>query len=208
MEFNYNRLVDLFIALLGLLGGAVGIKVINYIIDYKVFNMDKYIVKNMEIISEVYQQMNHLVHNNKDVDRVQILIGHDSGDIPNPIHPYYSKVLYESHSDGHALLNDRMQYGIKIDSAYINLLLKLIGNKHISFSTDGLDNGILKTLYESEKINYTEIFYLGRNKKGEIYYFAVSSKKHIESFENSTTDLNVRMCVDKIEQLLSNYLIK
>lgn len=88
-----------------------------------------------------------------------------------------------------------------LDIHYIKMLEELVSSKRLILDTEELEMGILKNAYLAEKIEVSDIRYVGAN-KDSIYYVSILFDSHQE-FTAQYQDV-VRAEIEKIRKILSS----
>lgn len=96
------------------------------------------------------------------VERYGLFEGKDSGGLPQAGKPYTVRCLKGKTSvRGKVSPQEKYSFDIQIDTAYINLLTKIVEEGVIRIKTSEMEPGLLKDLHESEGVSDTLIFFLG-----------------------------------------------
>lgn len=197
-------------SVLKLLGGALGVKLFeHYWLKRKAQKEEKQkenFVANLKDISLMNHFMEDVIENTA-ADSFLILMGHDSGNIPNPKHPYFAKAMWqkvkheESDNDETNLL--RKFDSIRVDFAYINMIIEIMTKGCIKIDVKTMPNCFLKMMYHSEKIQYSEVYFLAQEKSNKIYYCSIATTKPGEKFTNFQERAKIELAINHIRQIFA-----
>lgn len=148
-------------------------------------------------IVTIYDQM-HFILEETPVERFLILKAHNGGGVIKPNTPIYSSVLYEDYA--HPFRSVKAQYQrLEADEEYLRMMVELIQKKSITLETGKIPNGLLKNIYQAEGVKYSQLFFLGNDKKN-IYYCSCATSVE-GGWENSPYEKNqIFMAVNTIKQ--------
>jgi len=209
MPMDTSIIID---SALKLAGGALGVKLLDhYILKRKakkeVKQKDEFLA-SLKDISAMNSYMSDVIDNTP-ADRFLILMGHDSGNIPNPKHPYYAKAMWQKikvalHSpvhDSDSLI--RRFDSIRVDFEYINMVIELMTKGSVKLVVDEMPNCFLKTIYKGEGIKYSEVYFLAQEKSSKIYYCSIATAKEDERFDGAEDRGKIELAVNHIRQIFS-----
>ena len=192
---------------LKLLGGALGVKLFDMWLKKRAKKREliqkDIFINNLKEIAVMNHHMTDVIEHTP-VDRFLILMGHDSGNIPNPKHPYYAKAMWQkvkNEYDDDSLT--RKFDSVRVDLDYINMIIELMIKGCLKIEVDKMPNCFLKTVYQSEGIKYSELYFLAQEKGHKIYYCSVATVKDNERFDDANVRLKIQIAVDKIRGIFS-----
>ena len=150
--------------------------------------------------------MNSVVDNTP-ADRVLILVGHDSGNVPNPMHPYYSKVLWQKtkdeSNDKHESLIRRFD-DVKVDGTYVSMIIQMIIEGCVKIKVSEMPDSFLKRAYIAEGIKYSEVYFLKQEKTDSIYYCSIATVEEDEYFNNPQHRTTIEIAINHIANIFKN----
>lgn len=192
---------------LKLLGGALGVKIFDYYLGKrrakKEVKQRNEFLASLKDISEMNSYMSDVVDNTQ-ADRFLILMGHDSGNIPNPKHLYFAKAMWQKvkdKKDNDSLV--RRFDSVRVDFEYINMIIELMTKGCVKLVVDEMPDGFLKTVYKGEGIKYSEIYFLVQEKSNKIYYCSIATNKEGERFSNPQDRSRIEIAVNHIRQIFA-----
>lgn len=148
-------------------------------------------------IVTIYDTMHRIVEDSP-VERFLILKAHNGGGVIKPNTPIYSSVIFEDYTHPFRSVKDQYQK-LQADEEYLRLLVDVISKKRVVLKTNELSPGLLKTIYDGEGVKYSEICFLGNDKKN-IYYCSCATSVE-NGWEQSPYDKNlIFMAVNTIKQ--------
>lgn len=204
MPMDTSIIID---SALKLIGGALGVKVLDHYIlkrraKKEIKQKDEFLA-SLKDISAMNSYMSDVIENTT-ADRFLILMGHDSGNIPNPKHPYFSKAMWQktkSKNDSESLV--RRFDSIRVDFEYINMVIELMTKGSVKLVVDEMNDGFLKTVYKGEGIKYSEIYFLAQEKSNKIYYCSIATTNDKERFDNVIDRSKIELAVNHIRQIFA-----
>jgi len=202
MTLDTNNIIE---NIFKLIGGALGVKLFDYWIERYRENKEKkqtdVILANLKDISDMNVIMSDVV-NKTTATRFLIFRGHDSGNVPNPKHPYYTKCLWQQTKDGSELLKLRNMYeSIQVDVPYINMMIQVLVNGFVKLSVDKMEDSILKNLYLDEGVKYSEVYFLAQEKSNYIYYCSVDTNLANTDFSDKHERVEIDLAVNRLRQI-------
>ena len=138
-----------------LIGGAFGVKILDFFIQRR----KKKEEKNKEVLISYLMSINTMdsymekVTKETPADRFLILVGHDSGNIPNPMHPYYSKVLWQNLKNKNVKDTEtliRKFDDIKVDVPYISMIIEMLMVGSVKLKVSEMQDCFLKRAYDDD----------------------------------------------------------
>ena len=189
-----------------LIGGAFGVKILDFFIQRR----KKKEEKNKEVLISSLMSINTMdsymekVTKETPVDRFLILVGHDSGNIPNPMHPYYSKVLWQNLKNKNVKDNEtliRKFDAVKVDVPYISMIIEMLMVGSVKLKVSEMQDCFLKRVYIDEGIKYSEVYFLKHEKADHIYYCSISTTKENEFFQSPKDRMVIELAVNHIETI-------
>lgn len=156
--------------------------------------------KQIQKVVNIYDSM-HVVLDETAVERFLIFKAHNGGGIIKPHTPLYISVLYEDYTHPFKSVKDDYQR-LAVDEALIRILAQLPASKSVKIRTEELEKGIVKDIYEGEGVKYSEIFYLGQDRKN-IYYCSCGSSveggwEH-SSYQKMTIQIQINAIKNNIQ---------
>lgn len=167
--------------------GEIGLEILR-LFNRLTMRPSKEIVK----VVKIYEAMHKMLENNK-VKRVLVLKAHNGGGLIRPNTPLYVSAIYEDYMSPFYSVKETYQK-VVIDEAYIRTLIDLCTKKHIKIKVKDLKQCLQKDIYDGEDIKYSELYYLGQDKKN--LYFCSCSSKEEGGWEN-----------DKQQALINNMAV-
>lgn len=205
MPIDFNTIID---NLLKLVGGALGVKILDYYLtkrkEKKELKQKDEFLSNLKEISMMNYYMADVIDNTP-AERFLILMGHDSGNIPNPKHPYFARAMWQKLSDGHD--NDSLtnKYdSVKVDFEYINTVIELLTKGYVKLEVDKMPDCFLKRIYQGEGVKYSELYFLGQEKSNKIYYCSIATSVENETFDDVKVRAKIDLSINHIQQIFSN----
>ncbi len=204
MPMDTSIIID---SALKLAGGALGVKLLDhYILKRKakkeIKQKDEFLA-SLKDISAMNSYMSDVIENTP-ADRFLILMGHDSGNIPNPKHPYFAKAMWQktkAKNDSDSLV--RRFDSIRVDFEYINMIIELMTKGCVKLVVDEMHDGFLKTVYKGEGITYSEIYFLAQEKSSKIYYCSIATTKDGERFNSVDDRSKIELAINHIRQIFA-----
>lgn len=192
---------------LKLIGGALGVKLLDHYIlkrraKKEIKQKDEFLA-SLKDISAMNSYMSDVIENTP-ADRFLILMGHDSGNIPNLKHPYFAKAMWQktkAKNDSDSLV--RRFDSVRVDFEYINMIIELMTKGCVKLVVDEMHDGFLKTIYKGEGIKYSEIYFLAQEKSSKIYYCSIATTKDGERFNDLETRSKIELCINHIRQIFA-----
>lgn len=152
--------------------------------------------KEIAKVVKIYDAMHKILESNK-VERVLVLKAHNGGGLIRPNTPLYVSAIYEDYIHPFTSVRDTYQK-VSIDEHYIRTLMDLCSKKSIKIKTKNLPQSLQKDIYEGEGILYSEMFYLGQDKKN--VYFCTCASSREDGWENDKAQsLLINMSINSIK---------
>lgn len=154
--------------------------------------------KQIEKVINIYDAM-HRILAETNVERLLILRAHNGGGVIKPTGELYASVLYEDYLyPFHSVKSDYQK--LPVDKEYAKMLLKVMQEKHVSYKVADMDeNSILRKVYESEGVRYSNIYYIGQDKTN-IYYCSTATSLDFDNWLSRVDQTVVEICMNIIRQ--------
>jgi len=204
-----NTINEIIKGISGIIGGAFGVKILDYFVQRKKKKEEKkkeLLINSLMSINTMDSYMEK-VTSETPVDRFLILVGHDSGNIPNPMHPYYSKVLWQNLKDKSGKDNEtliRKFDDVKVDVPYISMIIEMLLKGSVKLKVSEMPECFLKRAYISEGIKYSEVYFLKHEQADHIYYCSVATTKDNEFFESPKHRMVIELAINHIESIFKD----
>ena len=156
-----SSITSVVTGILTFLGGTGFAKIIDYL---KTKSNKKYLDKlttNLQDLSKIYRVIEHVL-NESGAYRVLVLKASNGGGTPKPGSEMFIKLLYAATIEEDLNIYEKYN-SIKVDGAYVDMLIDIQKNGQITRVTEDMVNCLLKRIYQSEQVAYTEMFFLGNN---------------------------------------------
>ena len=203
---NFEEVTKILVALFGLAGGAAGVKMVDKFSEWRSKKEKNSILWNLSNLAEIHQLMEEMVERTP-ATRVLIIRGSNGGGIPKPGSEFYISVVHEHHKDTQSAdqkdLHTRYR-GIKVDGPYIEMLVEMLTKGFVKYKIARMPAGILKNIYQSDGIKYSEIHHV-KNSSTEMFYLSISTTVEDEVFSDNNVRVELDLAVDKIKQVFSKY---
>lgn len=187
-----------------LVGGVFGGKILDYFIQRNKKKEEKnkeVLLESLKAINTMWQHMNSVIDNTP-ADRFLILVGHNSGNIPNPMHPYYSKVIWQKTKDetcdNHESLIRRFD-SVKVDGNYVSMIIEMLTKGSVKLRVSEMPDSFLKRAYLAEGIKYSEVYFLKQEKTDKIYYCSIATIQDNEYFDKAEHRTTIELAVNHID---------
>lgn len=116
----------------------------------------------------VYRQMEEAIYVDG-AQRVLMLSGHNGGHVPSPLTPFYTSAIHIAADTMEHRRHAGVYEHVTVDAAYINMLLTLMKEGSVRFTTDQNPNTLLHAWYQAEGVQDAFLIYLGVWKRSVIY---------------------------------------
>lgn len=202
MTLDMNNIIE---SVLKLMGGAFGVKIFDFWLEkYKEKKEKKQtdrIIANLKDISDMNVIMSDIV-TNTEATRFLIFRGHDSGSVPNPKHPYFTKCLWQQVKNNDDVERLKKRYeSIQVDVPYINMMIQILVNGVAKIKVSEMPDCLLKELYKSEGVEYSEVHFLAQEKSNFIYYCSIATTKTGEDFSDIKQRVEIDLAVNSLRQI-------
>jgi hypothetical protein len=200
---NILPVSNIIVAILNFLGGAGFVKIINH---FREKTRKKHLEKlsnNLQDLSQIYRIIEQLLQDSG-ADKVLILRASNGGGIPKPGSEMFTKLLYASTVDEDLEIYQKYN-SIKIDGPYVDMLIDIQKNGQTYKVIKDMPNSLLKRLYQSENIQYSEIYFLGNN-ANEMYYCIVDSMDIDKKFEEPNKRLSIELGINDVKKIFNKHL--
>lgn len=206
-ELDLNEIIK---AVLGFLGGGIGVAWFNNYLTKKKAKKEivekEILLDSLKAINNMHQYMLDVIDNTP-ADRFLILRGHDSGNVPNPMHPYYAQALWQKikidNKESHEHLL-RQYDDVKVDGAYVAMVVELITKGFVKLVVEEMPDSFLKRVYLAEGIKYSELYFLKQEKSSNIYYCYIATEQENERFEASKYRYEIEIAVNHIRNIFES----
>jgi hypothetical protein len=130
--------------------------------------------RQIQRVVNIYDAM-HEVLGYTDVQRFIIFKAHNGGGLIKPNTPLYVSALFEDFTAPFDSVRDKYQK-IEVDEEYIRMLAYVCRQKVFVAKPEELkDDSLLKQVYHLDGVKYSEIYYLGQDKRNLYFCSCVSS---------------------------------
>ena len=182
-------------------GAMVGtLNFIKWFIKRRDQKKNDHITLVLERITNIYHYL-HILQKETRAQRCVIFRIENGGEIPVLGKDLYSSAAYETFDYTLGPLKNMWQRQ-KMDEDYIQILIDVARDGHKEVVTDNLSSGILKDLYESQGIVWTEMHKI-QSRTGSFFYLSMSYTKE---FSPDAHHRNiVRGMVNKIKDSFKYY---
>lgn len=130
--------------------------------------------KQIAKVVKIYDEM-HRVLDDTEAQRFLIFKAHNGGGLIRANTPLYVSILHEDYSPPFPSVKEKYQQ-LRVDSDYIRMLDEICREKSVVLETKNMKPQLLKDIYLAEGVNYTEIFFLGQDRKN-LYFASVGSAR-------------------------------
>lgn len=144
----------------------------------------------------IFDAMHRIVQETK-VQRLLVLKAHNGGGVIKPSGDLYISTVYEDYRSPFESIKADYQR-IEADKHYAKMLLELIQNKKIRYTTDRMPSGLLKNVYTNLCITHSVIYYIGQDKKN--IYFASCATSTDGLWMTSAEETEVDVLINIIKQ--------
>lgn len=172
-------IVSIFIALIS---AGTFWEFLKWLIEYRRSKIG--VIKGIELLHDVYAIMQGILDTG--AERVILFAGHNQGGIPRPTCGFWVSALHGmvSHDvNGSLTIGKKIPFdeykNLKVDLAYISMLLDIQNNKFKLLKTAEMPDCNLKDYYTADQIKESLIVFLGIQEKKFIYFTAA---KYTDSF--------------------------
>ncbi len=151
--------------------------------------------REIKKVVKIYDEM-HRVLADTDVERFLIFKAHNGGGLIRPMTPLYASVIHEDYTEPFTSVKEKYQQ-LRIDSEYIRLLDQVCGLKKVEIYTKDVKSQFLKEIYDGEGVKYSEVFFLGQDKKN-LYYCSIVSSKEKAWQNHKDQELAISIAINNI----------
>lgn len=151
--------------------------------------------KQIGKVVNIYDAM-HYILENSNVERILILKSHNGGGLIKPDTPLYVTCLYEDYTNPLESVKSFYQK-MEVDEQYIRMLRDLSQAKILKRRTENLDDGLLKNAFVKDGILYSEMQYLGQDRRN--LYFCSLVTTQSTDFERATDRTAIQVSVSGIK---------
>lgn len=150
----------------------------------------------------MYDAMHSVLNRQTKIGSIMILCTHNGGKQIRTYSPTYVSCLHEDYIAPFKSVKSDYQK-LSLDKPYWEFISKLIDDKDMVMKENELPEGsLLKTIYDAEQIAQSRVFFLKETRK---YFFFITFRTHDKEKDlmEPETDLQIRIAVSKIKQLLN-----
>lgn len=165
---------------------------------FKFFNNIFSLKKSGEEIKHVvniYDNMNTVL-NTTEVERFLILKAHNGGGKIKAGSELYASVLYEDYRLPFKTVKEAYQK-LMVDAEYVRMLNDIYINQRCNFISSTMPEGLLKNLYESEGVKYSELYFLYQDKKS-FYFCSIATSKDQRMIQTRAQQAVINVAVSNI----------
>jgi hypothetical protein len=203
-KMTADNITSIIVAIIAALGGVTGQRVFDWWKAKKETRLKDNAVHGLTHMAEVYRAMERVVTVTA-VERFVIFKGSNGGGVPRPGQPFYASAVHEKHKDErHERLVEKYKR-IEVDANYIQLLLETIANGKKILDPDRMENGLLRSIYRSEGIQHSEMYFLGKTDK-EVYYCTLATTKDKERFTSDANRVEIDLAISRIREVFKLYV--
>lgn len=152
--------------------------------------------RHFEDRARVYEVMNEVLQGTS-AKRFLILKTTNGGGKPRIGAHLYASVLYEDFiSPFHSVKAEYQR--VVVDSVYINMLSDISRRGTMFFDTSGMEEGILKRIYDSEGVAASMVAYL--NETSDAFYYCSIATDHsgIKGFVSEVEQLRIELSLNRL----------
>jgi hypothetical protein len=194
---------NIVLILCALLSGGVGLRLYDRFVKMKKKqNAEEFYNDTKEIIDTI----DDLVLDPA-IDRVLIFRGGNGGSIPKLGKDYFVKAVFEAHKQHPVVSSLKTFAGVIPDSHYISILLNIMEKKKESIEVQQLPNSLLKKIYMSENITFSDIHILCQTEE-YIFFCSVSTKQNINFNGDILVQLKIDNAISKLKKMFVKHYIK
>jgi hypothetical protein len=178
-----------------LVGGAAGAKALDVLWNFfKIKRESRSIAsKNIDNTVAIYTALQSIpTHQCK---RRIVFKAHNGGKAIDSRTQTRVSIMYEDFHDPFTSVIDEVQ-GWRMDESYARMVNKLCKEKFLILSTEEMEKGRLKDLYESSGVKFSCLHYLGEDAKS-IYFSSFASHTQIPEYDAYTRS-RIDAAVDRI----------
>lgn len=158
---------------------------------------EKNITDSIKLRDIIYNLLEQLVTDNKEVNRVIIFTTHNGEGTPSLIKPYRVSKL-QSYSTRNTQLISKY-VNLEIDDAYTNMLLSMqLNSDGVSVNTENMPESLLKLIYKKEKILFSRLFYLTTVSTGMLFISFASYE--VKQFDENII-YSIKILVNELKNL-------
>lgn len=194
---------NIVVILSALLSGGVGLRIYDQLTKKrKKQNAEEFYNDTKEIIDTIDD-----LTSDPAIDGVLIFRGGNGGSIPKLGKDYFVKAVFESHKIEPQISSLKTFASVTPDSHYISMLLNIMEKKINVFLVDQMPDSLLKKIYVSENITYSEIHLLCQTEE-YIFFCSISTKQNLKFDENILVQLKINSSVIKLRRLFNKHYVK
>jgi hypothetical protein len=138
-------------------------------------------VKQVTNVISIYDCMNDVIRNT-DVEMIMIFAAHNCGGDIKAVERLRISCLYEDFQK--PFRSEKLKYQeIDVDETYARMLGTLLMDKKIAHATETMPDCMLKDIYKSVGVSYSDVFLL-KNTKKKIYYASFRTSKSVNTIND------------------------
>ena len=198
-----NAITTIITGVLTFLGGSGFVKLLDYL---KNRTNKKYLEKlttNLQDLSKIYRIIEKMLDQSS-ANRVFIFKASNGGGVPKPGSEMFIKLLYAATVKEDPGIYEKYN-SIKVDGQFVEMLIDIQKNGQTLKKTEDMTNSLLKRIYLSEGVKYTEIYFLTNNSH-ELYYCAISAIKEGEVFEEPTKKIAIELGINDLRKIFIQHM--
>jgi hypothetical protein len=204
LKMTADNITSIIVAIIAALGGVTGQKLFDYWRTKKQERMKDGAVHGLTHMAEVYRAMERVVTVTP-AERFVIFKGSNGGGVPRPGQPFYASAVHEKHKDDkHERLIEKYKR-IEVDSAYVQMLLEVIATGKKELEVDKMERGLLRSIYRSEGVQYSECYFLGKTEK-EVYYCTIATTQEKQRFAGDGDRVEINLAISSIREVFKLYI--
>lgn len=145
---------------------------------------------------KVYELMNKALQTTS-AKRFLILKTTNGGGKPRIDAHLYASVLYEDFQKPFKSIKDDYQH-LPVDSVYINMLAEISRRGDILIDIEGMQDGMLKRMYEVEGVYASLVFYLAESPDAFFYGSIATDKEGAAGFLSKPEQLKIEIIINHL----------
>ena len=198
-----GTITTIITGILTFLGGSGFVKLIDF---FKNRTNKKHLEKlttNLQDLSKIYRIIEKILDQSS-ANRVLVLKASNGGGTPKPGSDMFIKLLYAATVKEDLSIYDKYS-SIKVDREFVDMLIDIQKNGQITKKTEEMQNSLLKRIYLSEGIKYTEIYFLTNNQH-ELYFCTISSIKDGEDFSDPIKKIAIELGINDLRKIFIKHM--
>jgi len=171
----------------------------------KALGPERKFIMNASFIRQVFRIMNSII-SETEAERVVIFKSKNGSGMPRLGSRLHTSAVYEMHSHNYAHNLVERYENVSLDGDYISMLLDLQTSGMVRLVVDKMNESLLKTIYKTEGIKYSELYYLHTTESG-MYYVSIATTS--DGFgliiNNPAMRSIIDISVSKLQNLFKKY---